>query len=140
MKTSKSEIQYLETLKEIAPSIALEQGRTIDEYYQWDGDGPDPAEEGYAAYYVTVKATAIVNGSKISGNDSLGGCYYQHGETIGEIHGYLPQMLESAIEELLTYGDLTGDIKSQGEAALKFCQELMRQKYNEQITAKQAAQ
>lgn len=36
-------------LKKIAPSIAFSVRREEDSNYRWDGDGPDPAEEGYVA-------------------------------------------------------------------------------------------
>ncbi len=82
------------------PDIAIVVTRTRDENFQWDGDGPDPAEDGFDAYDVDVKAFSIRNGQLLEGSASLGGSYFREDEPTAEIHGYLPQMVEEAVEEL----------------------------------------
>src|SRR5690348_2884679 len=88
-------------LAEAAPAIAFSASRSIDSYYSWDGDGPDPRDEGFDPCNVDVQAFAILGGSVIEGHDYLGGCYYRHDEPMGDVHGYLLQMLQAATEELL---------------------------------------
>ena len=87
-------------LATLAPSISFSVSREIDENYRWDGDGEDPAENGFDAYNVTVTARAIVDGQIVEGENSLGGSYFQDDEPTGEIHGYLLQMLEEATQDL----------------------------------------
>jgi len=92
--------QLIDQLKIKRPEVAITVSREADEYFRWDGDGPDPTEEGFQAYDVDVKARAIRNGVMYEGNSSLGGSYFQDDEPCGEIHGYLRQMVEEALEEL----------------------------------------
>ena len=82
------------------PDVAVILKRERDDYYQWDGDGPDPCEDGFDPYDVMVKVVTIRNGRLFEGKDTLGGCYFKPDEPFDEIHGYLPQMLEAALEEL----------------------------------------
>ncbi len=90
----------IQKLKADRPDIAITLSRSMDDNFRWDGDGPDPNEEGYYAYDVDVTAIAIRNGVVLEGRASLGGSYFQPDEPIGEVHGYLPQMVEEAVEEL----------------------------------------
>lgn len=87
-------------LATVAPSISFSVYREVDEFNTWDGDGPDPAEEGYEAFNVTASAKAVLNGEIVEGKAHLGGSYYLPSEPIGEVHGYLWQMLEEAAQEL----------------------------------------
>lgn len=87
-------------LAAVAPSIAFTSSREVDEFNKWDGDGPDPEESGHVAYLVTVKASAIVAGEWHHGSSSLGSSYFLPDEPIGDVHGYLLQMLDEAAEEL----------------------------------------
>lgn len=89
-------------LRRIAPNIAFSVNWEGDPYHSWDGDGPDPREEGYEPHNVDVIAHAIVNGEDIEGRNNLGGVYDKPDERDPDIHGYLPQMLEEAAKELLT--------------------------------------
>ena len=83
-------------LKRLAPSIAFEVSHERDENFVWDGDGPDPADEGYVAYNFDVTASAIVKGEIAKGESALGGSYNLPAEIDSDIHGYLPQMLREA--------------------------------------------
>lgn len=91
----------LEGIALYAPSVAISIKRTLDDSYVWDGTGPDPVNYGLDPYDVDVVATTIVCGKYISGTASLGGSYYDSDEPIGDIHGYLQQMLLEALRELL---------------------------------------
>lgn len=82
------------------PDIAVSVTRSHDETFRWDGDGPDPEEEGFLPHDVDVTARCIRNGKMYEGTASLGGSYFQPEEFTGEIHGYLPQMLEEAVKDL----------------------------------------
>lgn len=87
-------------LRELRPDVAIMVVRSIDWRCEWGGDGPNPREEGFEPYVVTVTATAIKDGVLVQGGDFLGSCWYRPTEAIGEIHGYLPQMVEQAVSEL----------------------------------------
>ena len=92
--------ERIEILKTEHPDVHISVTRELDEYFQWDGDGPDPELDGYEAYNVDVEAMTIRNGELITGSDSLGGSYFKPDEEIGECHGYLPQMIDEALERL----------------------------------------
>ena len=87
-------------LQQLAPSVSFASSRKQDTFFRWDGDGPDPEDEGFLAYDVDVTATTIIEGKLVSSTASLGGCYMTHDEPIDDIHGYLPQMLEEAASDL----------------------------------------
>jgi hypothetical protein len=114
----------LANLKKIAPDISFKTTWTPDPNFRWDGDGPDPAEEGYQAYDVDVFARAIVNGEIVEGRNSLGGSYSTPGEHDPDIHGYLPQMLEEATAELQS--QVRGDLAKQAKAARQYLTQAMR--------------
>jgi len=90
----------LAELKKIIPGVAISTAWDEDPNFRWDGDGPDPAEEGFVAYDVTVTARAIVAGEIVEGNDYLGGSYSKPGEHDPDVHGYFLQMLDQALWEL----------------------------------------
>lgn len=92
--------ELIEELRRTRPDVAVKVTWEEDPYYSWDGDGPDPVEDGFLPYNVTVTAMAICKGNLIEGHDHLGGCYSKLGEHCPEIHGYFPQMLEEALEAL----------------------------------------
>ena len=92
--------KLLADLRESRPDVAVSVSWDVDSYFHWDGDGPDPAEEGYLPHDVTVTATAIRDGKLAEGHSYLGGSYSEPGEYCPEIHGYFPQMLEEALQEL----------------------------------------
>lgn len=115
-------------LKRIAPSIVFSVSRTEDEDSKWDGDGPDPAEEGFVAYNVEVTAMAIVKGEEIEGVTYLGGSYDKPGEQDPDIHGYLPQMLDDALDDMV--GTLSGLLLRQAKAAKKYLRDAMKRRYD----------
>lgn len=100
----------IDRLKQERPDMAIIVVRTVDEYYVWDGDGEDPRCDGLDPYNVDVIARTIRGGVEIAGCSSLGGCYFEPGEPIGEIHGYLFQMVDEAVTELASHlADLVVD-------------------------------
>ena len=52
----------------LRPDVAITVSRKIDPGVRWDGDAPDPKEDGYDAYEITVTARAICNGILYEGN------------------------------------------------------------------------
>lgn len=90
----------IQALKLSRPDIAISVTRSRDESFRWDGDGPDPEDEGYVAYDIDVTAITIRSGEILEGRDSLGGSYWSPDDPIGEVGGYLQDMVETAVEEL----------------------------------------
>ncbi len=75
----------------------------------------------------------IVQGEVIEGEASMGGSYYLESEPLGEVHGYLPQMVEEAIEELSTKLAILGETRNpQVEMALAHLKQVMRDKWQDQ--------
>jgi hypothetical protein len=86
----------------VAPNIAFDVIWEVDPNFTWDGDGPDPVEDqGIFPHDVEVRAMAILDGELKVGSDYLGGCYGEWDSADAEIGGYLNQMLEEALDELL---------------------------------------
>lgn len=92
--------ERIEQLRQTRPDVAIVVTREVDSYFSWDGDGPDPRDEGYSPYDVDVKAVAVRKGKLVEGVASLGGSYFLPDEDTGEVHGYLPQLIEEAVREL----------------------------------------
>jgi len=90
----------LNQLKRSSPSLAFSVSRERDENFCWDGDGPDPIDEGFEPCDVTVTASSIVKGSLREGTNFLGGSYFKLDEPCDDVHGYLPQMLDAALDDL----------------------------------------
>jgi hypothetical protein len=124
----------LDKLKEIAPNVAFSISREYDPDFQWDGDGPDPQDEGYEPQNVTVTANAIVNGELIEGNAYLGGSYDLPDAPCPNVHGYLPQMIEEALTDLEAALDARGNSNSVFRAFwhLDWIKAEMTRLYNEQ--------
>lgn len=120
----------LRGLKSVAPSIAFSVSWEIDPYFRWDGDGPDPREEGYEPHNVDVYARAVVGGEVIEGRASLGGVYEKPGEFDPDIHGYLPQMLKETVDEISK--EFRGRLLSEAKAAKKYLKDAMRARYEAQ--------
>lgn len=118
-------------LKHIAPSIAFSVTFSRDPNFVWDGDGPDPRELGYEAYDIDVYARAIVKGEEVEGHHSLGGSYYKPGRFDPDVHGYLPQMLGDALDDV--YEQLSGSVLAeealQADLYLKY---IMRKRWKAQ--------
>ncbi len=100
MKKTETPQACIELLRALRPDVVITVTREIDSRFSWDGDGPDPRDEGFSPYDVTVTASAIRNGVLYEGTDTLGGSYYQPDEPLNEVHGYLPQMVDEAMENL----------------------------------------
>lgn len=118
-------------LAELAPSISFGIVWEVDNYFSWDGEGPDPREEGFSPYNVTVSATSISKGKVIEGFAYLGGCYEKPGEKDPDVHGYLPQKLEEAIDDILDL--LRGSTKDQAEAAKAYLKKVMKLRHGNQM-------
>lgn len=116
-------------LKEVAPNIAFKVRWDQDPNFRWDGDGPDPADEGYIAYDVTFSAKAIEDGELISGEAYLGGSYSKPGEHDPDVHGYLPQKLDEALEDLGNMDIRSETHRQQILAARKFLKDVMHARY-----------
>ncbi len=121
-------------LKRLAPSIVFSVEHTEDPNFEWDGDGPDPAEDGYVAYDVEVRAMTIVDGEEIEGVNYLGGSYDKPHEKDPDVHGYLPQMLDASLDDLM--GELSGAVLRQAKAAKKYLGEAMKRRYDAQMKEK----
>lgn len=94
-------------IKKLAPDVNIRTVWTEDPHYRWDGDGPDPVEEGYVAHDVSVIAEIeLANGTVVVGDNHLGGSYEKPGVEDPLVHGYYYDMLSSALREL--YEQLTG--------------------------------
>lgn len=119
-------------LRKIAPSIAFAASHSPDIDEVWDGDGPDPADEGMIAVVVDVSATAIVGGEEVEGHGYLSSHYIEYGEDLGDVSGYLPQMLEEAVEELAEQLPDDSPVKAESAAVVVFLKEEMRRRYDEQ--------
>ena len=91
----------IEELRKVRPEIAITVERQIDEDAKWDFDYAQPV---FAVAYVwTVTAYAIVDGMLHSGVDYLGNSWYNDpndARTDEDIHGYLPQMIDKAVDGL----------------------------------------
>lgn len=114
-------------LKEIAPNVAFTVELTPDPNYRWDGDGPDPYDNGFTPNDVDVKATMIVKGEPVSGSSSMGG-HYTNDKPDSDLGGYLPQMLKEAADELAKELPGNPDLA----AVSVFLTQEMRERYNRQ--------
>lgn len=93
----------IEEYNERLPYHAVEVVWEPDTNFQWDGDGPDPIGDGLYPHEVTVSVSTIRKGKLITGEAYLGGCYSElSGPHCSDIHGYLPQLLQEAHDELLS--------------------------------------
>lgn len=90
-----------EKLARLAPQISVMVTYEEDPGYEWDGDGPDPRSEGYEPYDVIVSAETISAGTSVHGASHLGGVYERPGQWDPTVGGYLPQMVDEALDDLL---------------------------------------
>jgi len=98
----KTKADILDAVRKADPSINISVTWEQDPSFVWDGDGPDPVEDGFAAYDVTVTATKIIDGEMYEGHEYLGGSYSPYGGPhCPLVHGYLAQMVDDAIEDLM---------------------------------------
>jgi hypothetical protein len=124
---------YADQLAALAPSIAFSVSRAADHYHSWDGDGPDPRDEGFDPCNVTVTARAIVRGQILEESAHLGGSYFRHDEPTGDVHGYLLQMLEEAAAGLLP--NLPTPEAAQCGEVCEYLKATMRAEYDAQRAA-----
>jgi len=88
-------------LARLAPHVHIATEWQEDHYFAWDGDGPDPTTYGYYPHDVTVTAMKIDRGKLLEAESCLGGSYSEPGGPhCPDCHGYFPQMVEEALEEL----------------------------------------
>lgn len=119
------------TVGKIAPRISFETHWERDPYFVWDGDGEDPALEGYQAYDVSVQVYALVDGVSIDGFAYLGGSYSKPREHDPEIHGYYWQMAIDALRNLienLPKGERT--VRRQANKAIEYLKEISNKRYS----------
>ena len=95
-----SAVDILKKLSTIAPDVDIKTIWTEDPHYTWDGDGPDPADEGYIPCDVRVRAAVIVDGLLVEGDNLLGGCYEKPGRADPDVHGYFAQMVDEALRNV----------------------------------------
>ena len=128
--------EIYDKLRELAPNVLFSANRELDSHLSWDGDGPSPREEGFSPYDVQVTAAAIINGCLIEADVHLGDSWYMDDEPLGDIHGYLPQMLKKVALEL--WERLTDDkIKKQLVAVRRFLHQEMNDLWQAQQDEKQ---
>lgn len=91
----------IEQYRKSHPHIAIVVEWDYDPGFVWDGDGPDPELDDLYPHDVTVIACRIDQGMLHKGFNHLGGCYAPLlGPYPEDIDGYLPQMIEEAIQDL----------------------------------------
>lgn len=94
-------MNIIEQLKTTRPEVVVKVTWEEDHDYEWDGDGPDPIDDGYYPHIVVVVAYTIRNGEIFEGCDSLGGCYSKdHGVSEPDINGYLDGLVSDAVAKL----------------------------------------
>ncbi len=99
----------LARLAVLAPSVSIEtiweHDTDIHPDIRKDCDMPaDTDPDDWQAWQSEVRASCIVAGALVSGSEYMGGTWEKFGddpaESNPEISGYLPQMIEAALEEL----------------------------------------
>lgn len=99
--------ERIEALKLSRPDVAIEVIRSYDREAVWDGD--EPISDVYECFDHEVKAITIRKGVLIEASAYLGGSWYDLAdksadnlENLAEISGYLPQMIDEALDDLDT--------------------------------------
>lgn len=115
-------------LKRIAPNIAFSVDWTEDPNFKWDGDGPDPRDQGYLFYDVEVNAKTIIHGEEYEGKKYLGGVDGKPDEQDPDVHGYLPQMLQGAVADMIA--DLP-DSMAQAHEVMKYLDDVLYARYDQ---------
>jgi hypothetical protein len=94
----------LEKTRHLRPDIAITVSWEFDPSFDWDGDMEDPAldpDNPLFPHDVTVTASIIRRGLLIQDSVYLGGCYAPPGGPYDEeVDGYLPQLIDDAIQFL----------------------------------------
>lgn len=127
-------IPLLESMRDIAPHVRIEIIKELDPFFEWDGDSPDPALSGLVCYQVEIKAICITQGFMEEHSAYLGGCYDKPGAYCPDIHGYLPQLIDDALEGLAKLAPISADtsIATQIGCALSHLKLIMRKSYEHQ--------
>lgn len=104
--TERNGRQMIENLKRSRPDVVITVTREEDPYGVWDGDEPLP-DGHYVCYDHDVTAAVIRDGCLIEGTASMGGSWYDvtdmdedNQACLREISGYLPQMIDEALDAL----------------------------------------
>jgi hypothetical protein len=98
---NKTSAELIEQLRTERPDVTVSVTWEHDPYCAWDGDGPDPEEDGLVAHDVCVSVRAIRRGELVEGTAYLGACFSPlGGPHCPEVDGYFPQLLEEALQEL----------------------------------------
>jgi hypothetical protein len=94
----------LEQTRHFRPDVAITVSWEFDPSFVWDGDMEDPKldpDNPLFPHDVTVTASIIRRGVLIQDSVYLGGCYAPAGGPYDEeIDGYLPQLVDDAIQFL----------------------------------------
>ncbi len=94
-------MKTFEKLRQTNPEIAVTIEWELDPEFEWDGDGPDPQDEGFNPYTVIVRANRIIEGELETGEATLGGCYSKDaGKDDPKVSGYLDQLIGDALKDL----------------------------------------
>jgi hypothetical protein len=92
----------LERVKREHPGFIFEIEQDIDEHFVWEGEANDPRLDGDGQFYdILVYAKAIVDGEFVTGEAVLGSTYMDYGQPLGDVNGYLEQLLKDAVEDLM---------------------------------------
>lgn len=127
----------LERLAAVAPQIAIETIWQYDHDEPWEGDwtkGEDQAD--WQCWQSEVRASAICAGQLIEGSAHLGGTWEKYGDcpsrTNPDISGYLPQMIDEALDELKLQCPKAGNTSRQITKAISLLKTEMRERYEAQ--------
>lgn len=126
------------SLKTLAPSVCFFTELSPDDDFEWDGDGPNPEDEGYSPVNVDITATAIVNGEKVVGEASMGGHYVREDDFDPDFGGYLPQLLEEAADFLHDVLPVDHPARKETESVLRFLRQEMKDRYDAQQSGHQS--
>lgn len=119
-------------LKELAPFVAFLVATSDDPDARWDGDGPNPEEEGWEPKQVDVIASTVYQGNVLTGEAHMCGHYVHPDHPDLDLGGYLPQMLEEAANELAEQIRSETPQRKQLRAVHAFLKQEMRERYNAQ--------
>lgn len=109
------------TLNAIAPAICIETIWEHDEDARWDIEDNTLDPDDFTAWQSEVRASVILDGKLVSESAYMSGTWEKYGDdprkSNPEISGYLPQMIQEALRELLKRTTNPGQV-AQIQAAL----------------------
>jgi hypothetical protein len=116
--------ELLARLAALAPSISIqtiwEHDTDLHDIRKYCDMPPDTCPADWQAWQSEVRAVAIVGGKEVSGSAYLGGTWERAtdhpAKSNPEISGYLPQMIQEALQELRP--QLSGPVAAECDAAL----------------------